>query len=260
MRLIKGTVARATAGTPNARAGVTIIEVMVASIVLVVAVGGLSSAVLSSMRLSQVNEETARAHDAARQMAGTIQAVPFAEIYEEWDLPRIRFAYFFSAAKAHESRGNWMEAIHIYREMSEAIMINGDGVEDADDHYSSAHARALGGMATCIRRHLPEPAQRRPHIGYLHGMFADRRYGIFLKNYRAALSKICRAREDLEYWQDLHNRFMEQGQTAQHYTWHRTEAELMRKEILDRLAAAGSPGQRADRRRGTGKAGAGPAA
>ena len=183
----------------------------------------------------------------------------FAESYQVWDLPRIRFAYFFRTAKAHENRGDWAEALRIYREISEVIMINGDGVEDEDGHYSSAHARALDRMASCIRRHLPEPAQRRPHIGYLHGMFADRRYGFFLKNYLAALSGICPAREDLEYWHDLHVSLMEQGQVAHLQSWHRTHAELMREEILDKLAGVGSPDQRARRRRDTGKAGAEPA-
>lgn len=176
----------------------------------------------------------------------------FAESYQVWDLPRIRFAYPFRVAKAHESRGDWAEAVRTYREVSEAIMINGDGMEDEDNHYSSAHAKALDGMVSCVRRHLPEPAQRRPHIRYLHGMFADRRYGWFLKNYRAALSRICTAREDLEYWQGLHMHLMERGRAAYIQTWHRGEAELMQEEIFDRLTAAGSPGRRAGRRRGAG--------
>lgn len=61
------------------------IEVMIAAIVLVVAVGGLSSSVVSAMRLNQVNEETARAHDIARAMAGNIQATPFNEIWRTFN-------------------------------------------------------------------------------------------------------------------------------------------------------------------------------
>lgn len=182
----------------------------------------------------------------------------FAETYEVWDLPRIRFAYFFRTAKAHENRGDWDEAIRTYREISEAIMINGDGVEDEDSHYSSAHAKALDRMASCIRRHLPEPAQRRPHIRYLHGMFADRHHWCFVENYRQPLSRMCPAREDLEYWHDLHGSLMEQEWVAHLQTWHRTEAENMQEEILGRLAGAGSPVRRAARRRDAGKAGAGP--
>lgn len=51
------------------------------AVLLLVAVGGLSSAVLSSMRLARTSEESARADEAARVLAGEMQTVPFDDVF-----------------------------------------------------------------------------------------------------------------------------------------------------------------------------------
>lgn len=61
--------------------GLTLIEIMLTTVVMLIAVGGLSSSILSSIRLSRVNDESARAHAAARQMAEIIQDVDFDQIF-----------------------------------------------------------------------------------------------------------------------------------------------------------------------------------
>lgn len=63
------------------RAGFTLIEVAVAIVVLLVAVSGLSSAVVSALNLAHSNEETAIASDAARQVAESLQDVNFSDIF-----------------------------------------------------------------------------------------------------------------------------------------------------------------------------------
>jgi hypothetical protein len=57
------------------------VEVAILSIFLLVAVGGLSSAVLSSLRLSRASEETALADEAARTMAGDLAVANFRDVF-----------------------------------------------------------------------------------------------------------------------------------------------------------------------------------
>jgi len=61
--------------------GLTLIEIMLTTVIMLIAVGGLSSSILSSVRLGRVNDESARAHAGARQMAEIIQDVDFGDIY-----------------------------------------------------------------------------------------------------------------------------------------------------------------------------------
>jgi len=58
------------------------LEIMVSVGVLMVAVSGMGSAMLSSMQLNRVNGETTLAHEAARQMLEVVQSQEFAEVYE----------------------------------------------------------------------------------------------------------------------------------------------------------------------------------
>ena len=65
----------------NQRAGFSIVEVAILAVLLLVAVGGLSSAVLSSLRLSQSSEESARADQAAHLFAAELQRADFGDIF-----------------------------------------------------------------------------------------------------------------------------------------------------------------------------------
>ncbi len=75
--------------TRSTRAGYTIIELMVVATILVIAVGGLSSSLVSAIDLGNTNGELIEAHNAARQMAETLQGVDFDEIFATFnDEPR----------------------------------------------------------------------------------------------------------------------------------------------------------------------------
>lgn len=69
----------------NRRAGFSIVEVAILAVLLLVAVGGLSGAVLSSLRLSHASEESARADQAAHLFAAELQRVPFGEIFARYN-------------------------------------------------------------------------------------------------------------------------------------------------------------------------------
>ena len=69
----------------NRRSGFSIVEVAILAVLLLVAVGGLSGAVLSSLRLSHSSEESARADQAAHLKAAELQRVVFGEIFERYN-------------------------------------------------------------------------------------------------------------------------------------------------------------------------------
>jgi len=76
---------RAPGLATRARRGFSLVEVALLAVFLLIAVGGLSSAVISSIKLSRTTEESSIADDAARAMAGTLQTVNFAEIFKRYN-------------------------------------------------------------------------------------------------------------------------------------------------------------------------------
>lgn len=57
------------------------LEIMVSIAILMVAVSGMASAMLSSMKLNRVNGETTLAHEAARQVLETVQSQDLADVF-----------------------------------------------------------------------------------------------------------------------------------------------------------------------------------
>lgn len=153
------------------------------------------------------------------------------------DAPHVRLADFFKAAKARERRGDVDEAILTYREITEGVMIDGMNADDEDGFYSSAFNRALDAMAICIKRHLRNPAQRRPHIRYLHRRFIDVDYYWFDDEYKGALFKICPHIEDLKYLTELHDAHMEEdtSPSPNDLSYYPKRMQEMRDELLSRL-------------------------
>lgn len=73
--------ARRRNSQPVGQAGFTIVEVMVAVTVLVIAVVGIVGSMLSSMALNRVNRETAIAQQAARRVMEEVSGVPFRDAF-----------------------------------------------------------------------------------------------------------------------------------------------------------------------------------
>lgn len=72
-------------GAPTGREAFSLIEVTILALLLLVAVGGLSGAVLSSMKLARTSEESVLADEAVRAMAARMQLTPFASIFRQYD-------------------------------------------------------------------------------------------------------------------------------------------------------------------------------
>jgi len=71
-------------GTPRhvrGRGGFSLVEVMILAVLLLVAIGGLSGAVLSSLKLSRATEESSRADEGVRALAARMQNTDFSEIF-----------------------------------------------------------------------------------------------------------------------------------------------------------------------------------
>lgn len=69
-------------GSTRQRAGFSLVEVAILAVLLVVAVGGLAGAVLSSLRLANSSEESAQADEATRALAARIQTLQFDQLFK----------------------------------------------------------------------------------------------------------------------------------------------------------------------------------
>ncbi len=69
----------------SARAGFSLIELMIASFVLTIAVCGVSGSMLSALALNRVNRETALAHEAVRRVMEEAHGVPFNELFARYN-------------------------------------------------------------------------------------------------------------------------------------------------------------------------------
>lgn len=159
----------------------------------------------------------------------------FDEACSMFDPPRVRLADFFKVAKARVGRGDIDEAILTYREITEGIMAEGVDINDEDGYLSSAFSRALDRMVVCIRRHLRKPAQRRPHIQYLHRRFVDKIFYWYDDEYSSALFKICTRNDDLVYLKNLHDTYLETMPLTASETRHTERMLEMRDALLTLL-------------------------
>ena len=69
----------------RAHGGFTLVEVALASVVLIVALGGLTGAILSGLKLSHTNAENARAEAELRMMLAEIQSLGAAAAYATYN-------------------------------------------------------------------------------------------------------------------------------------------------------------------------------
>ena len=67
------------------RAGFTILEIMIASSLMVVGVAALSGSILSGTRLSNNKQESADAHNGIRAILETLQGEDFADVYARYN-------------------------------------------------------------------------------------------------------------------------------------------------------------------------------
>lgn len=84
----KGTVGDPSASGrpgPAARGGFTLVEVVIASVVLVIAIGGLTGSILAGVKLSRSNEEQARAEAALRSAMARIQGTSFRDVFASYN-------------------------------------------------------------------------------------------------------------------------------------------------------------------------------
>jgi prepilin-type N-terminal cleavage/methylation domain-containing protein len=71
--------------TREQQAGFSLVEVMVVTLLLLVAVGGLAGSVATSMRLSRTTREQALADEALRIQAGRMQSEAFAQVFRRYN-------------------------------------------------------------------------------------------------------------------------------------------------------------------------------
>ena len=71
--------------TRRARAGFTLVELVIASVVLVIGCLGLSAAITSSSQLAQLNGQRMQAHQAARAKLEELESASFTQVFALYD-------------------------------------------------------------------------------------------------------------------------------------------------------------------------------
>jgi len=110
----------------------------------------------------------------------------------------VDFSMIHDLAKRYAKANNLIEAVKIYRALSEAIAENMDMVDDSDGYYGSEFDKAVDGMVECIRKAKLKHEDKRPYIEYFFRKFMENDPDYFRENYDDALRRICSNREDLE--------------------------------------------------------------
>jgi hypothetical protein len=72
-------------GSTREQQGFSLLEVAILAVLLLVAIGGLSGAVLSSVRLSRSSAESTQADEATRALAARMQTVNFRDLFGQYD-------------------------------------------------------------------------------------------------------------------------------------------------------------------------------
>lgn len=68
-------------GRPSGSHGFTLVEVVIAAVILVIAVGGLTGSILAGLKLSRTNEEDARAEEGLRSALAGLEGTAFGDVF-----------------------------------------------------------------------------------------------------------------------------------------------------------------------------------
>ena len=114
----------------------------------------------------------------------------------------VNFEGCLEAAKLSVEKGDYDEAIRIYREIAEVIQDNMENVDDSYAHYDTNLSIVLDKMVDCIKQQRLDHQQKRKHISYLHARATMDEYGCGAR-YSVAVSRLCSDREDHAYRRKL---------------------------------------------------------
>lgn len=149
------------------------------------------------------------------------------------------FSERFGEARRTRDEGNADKAATMYRDISKVVSESMGVVEDPTGYYQDCFIEALECMAESIVRRGPPPELKREHISYLFERATDPEGARLAPYYRDALSTICTADGDLEFWLGLTAPLMPDGSGGTPAGGGR-EVVRMRAQILEAL---GRPGE-----------------
>jgi hypothetical protein len=112
------------------------------------------------------------------------------------------FSEFHDLAETHREQGNPLEAVTIYRAMTEVRIENMDMVQD---YYGEDFETELNAFVECIREADLNHEEKREYIDYLFERWGsdDSAVGTFSGQYEDALWELCTDDADLRYWRNL---------------------------------------------------------
>ncbi|NLI98212.1 hypothetical protein GX441_06085 [bacterium] len=115
----------------------------------------------------------------------------------------VGFTDFEELAQHCIRRGDFDEALLVYRALSEVIAEKMDWVDDSDGYYGGAFADAMDDFANTILAAEFDHDRKKAHIEYLFQKFIANDPDYFEEHYDATLKKICTSEDDLRLWKEL---------------------------------------------------------
>lgn len=110
----------------------------------------------------------------------------------------LRFEEDYDLAETYRDRGNYEDALAIYRAIVESIRANLDRIDDSSGHYGQQLERAIDTYADCVRE--ADPDDRTDHIDYLFEQYESAEFTFVREYYDGALRTVCTTTDDLERW------------------------------------------------------------
>ena len=115
----------------------------------------------------------------------------------------IDFSSFEELAELYRSKEYFLEAARIYRALSEAIAENMDYVDDSNGYYDDNFTRFIDTFVECMLDAKQDFDQKKEYIKYLFEKYTEGEPDYCEDNYYDGLKNLCITEEDLKYWQEL---------------------------------------------------------
>lgn len=157
--------------------------------------------------------------------------------YVEYGI-HVDFSYIHDLANSYLEAGNALEAVLIYRALSEVIAENMNNVDDSDGYYGDEFTRAIEDFVDCLSRTDLDYKRKKGYIDYFFDKYIENDPDYFRAHYSYALSKICHSKDELEYWMKLLEPCLPEdlpGKDDLYMHYMEKDLLMMQLHILDKL-------------------------
>ena len=150
----------------------------------------------------------------------------------------VDFSYIYDLADWYLEAGKALEAVLIYRSLSETIAENMNNVDDSDGYYGEEFTHAVEGFVESLIKANLDYKNKKAYIDYFFDKYIENDPDYFRDHYSFALSRICRSKDELGYWKKLLEPYLPEdlpGKDDLYRHFMEKDLLMMQLYILDKL-------------------------